>query len=300
MKQAILVGCGKIGAGYDMDNPSLILTHTKAYFLSKKTNLYKVIDKDLNTAKKVASLYNCKYSNKLTKDDLEKCNIISIATPTEFHFETLGYLHVNNFQGKIILEKPAVSNKNEIKKLLSFDKKFLDQIFINYIRRYDKTYSKILYELKTGKHGEIKKIKTNMFGSMEHNGVHIINILNYIFNSYPKILFNSQKTTILKYLETEVVINKLSTPYLNFDLVFFTQNKKIVFDELGYRLTIYKPTTSKQFNEVTILNKIATESILHTYALDMIDAILENKTTIPTIYEGIEDMRIVKEIECSQ
>ena len=300
MKQAILLGCGKIGARYDIDNSKLTLTHAKAYFLSKNVNLYKVIDKDLDIAKKISTKYNCKYSNELTKDDLEKCDIISIATPTEFHFETLEYLHVNNFQSKIILEKPAVSNENEIKKLLSFDKKFLDQISINYIRRFDKTYTKILHELKTSKHGEIKKIEANIFGSMEHNGVHVINILNYIFDSKPKIVFASNQTTILKYLETEVIINALDTTYLNFDLVFFTQDKKIVFNELGYRLTIYESTDSKQFNGVTTLNKIATESILHTYALDMISAVLQNKKTIPTIYEGIEDMRIVKEIECWQ
>ena len=300
MKQAILIGCGKIGAGYDIDNNELTLTHAKAYFLSKNINLYKVIDKDITTAKQIANKYNCQHSDSITKDDLQQSDIISIATPTKSHFEILEYLHVNSFQGKIILEKPAVSNEYEIKKLLNFDKNFLDNITINYIRRFDKTYVKILHELKTAKYGEIKKVEARIFGSMEHNGVHIINILNYIFQSKPKILFSSKQTTILKYSKTEVIINTLDTTYINFDLLFFTQERKIVFDELGYRLNIYKSTNSKQFNGVKTLNKIATESILHTYALDMICAVLENKTTNPSIYEGIEDMRVVKEIECWQ
>ena len=300
MKQATLLCCGKIGAYYDIDNPELTLTHAKAYFLSKDINLYKVIDKNLLKAKKIATKYSCKYSDMLTKNDLKYSDIISIATPTEFHFEALEYLYANSYKGKIILEKPAVSNEDEIEKLLSFNKSFLDKIYINYIRRFDKTYSKILDDLRTNKYGNIEKIEANIFGTMKHNGVHVINILNYIFESKPKILFVSQKTTLLKYLEAEVIINTLDTIYLNFDLVFFTKDKKIVFDELGYRLTIYKTVPSKQFKGVSILNKIATESILNAYALDMISAVLQNKRTIPTVYEGIEDMRMVKEIECWQ
>lgn len=300
MRYAIVVGCGKIGAQYDIDNDSLTLTHAKAYFLSAKTQLYKLIDKNLEVAKKVADIYQCEYADTLSESDIQTADIISIATPTLFHLEILQRLHVNNYKGKIILEKPALSNENEMKEILSFRSSFLQQITMNYIRRFDTTYAKILYELKNKTYGEIQKIEATTFGSLEHNGVHIINILNYIFQSEPKILFVSSQTVVLQYKDTEIIINTLNTSYINFDLTIFTDKIKIVFDNLGYKCKTYKPQLSEQFKDTIILHKISSESILHTYALDMIEAVFESKKEIPTIYEGITDMKIVKEIQCWQ
>lgn len=300
MRYAIVIGCGKIGAQYDLDNENLTLTHAKAYFLSAKTELYKLIDTDIDVAKKVAKTYQCAFADKLSSSDIQKADIISIATPTEFHLEILELLHVNDYKGKIILEKPAVSKENEIEKLLSFHPDFLNQITMNYIRRFDRVYAKILYDLKTKIYGDIQKIEANIFGSLEHNGVHVINILNYIFQSKAKILFVSSQTVILQYENSEIIINILHTPYINFDLTVFTDKIKIVFDSLGYTCKTYKPQLSKQFKDTIVLQKISSESILHSYALDMIEAVIEDKKEIPTIYEGITDMKTIKEIQCWQ
>ena len=48
MIKALVVGCGQIGALYDIDKDEMVLSHAKAYHLSKDVDLVKVIDKDIS------------------------------------------------------------------------------------------------------------------------------------------------------------------------------------------------------------------------------------------------------------
>lgn len=297
-KNALVIGCGQIGALYDLEKPELLLSHAKGYDRSELTTLRAVVDPDRAKAEKVAAVYGCSWYQSLTEIDLGSIDIISICTPTSTHFNVLNELHSMGYKGLIILEKPVAANTEEIQAIQTFEQTFLDNIYINYIRRYDPVYSKILQELKDEGVDTIKKVVCNYFGGFEHNGIHAVNLLNFLFGITPEILFDTQKTTILRYGNTEVVMNLLDTDYLNFELTLFTKTKKIVFDRLGYHVGIYQKAKSKKFDNIYETKLSESHNILNGYVLHLIDKVLNKAEDIPTVFEGITDFHIARREKC--
>ena len=86
---AIIIGCGNIGALYDIDNRQYEVT-TYINALSRIENIDLTIC-DINTQllERLSSLYNCsviKYTDQL---NLKNFDIVCIALPTEFHLKIL-------------------------------------------------------------------------------------------------------------------------------------------------------------------------------------------------------------------
>ncbi len=294
---AIVIGCGRIGAYYDLNNDSLILSHAKGYYLSNYTELTWVVDNDINKAKLIGEKYNCRYTRKLSDIDLTGIDIVSICTPTEAHFECLKYLHDKGYRNKIILEKPPFLNTEESRRALCLEKAFLDNVYINYIRRYDETYHKILCGLKKNNSGSIKNIFVNYFGNFKDNAIHALNITNFIFDTSPECLCKSKNIIVLRYGTAEVIFTKIDTPYLNFTIDILTETKRYTFDNLGYRFQEFDKVPSKKFNEVFELKLNHSKNVLNKYILSLIKKIIKDPVNIPTIYEGIRDMEITEEIE---
>ena len=113
---AVIIGCGKIGALYDIEN-DLILTHAKGYYLSDNINLKFVIDVDKSVAVKVSKKYNCDYKLDYKDIDYKEIDIVSICTPTEFHFEILSERFFNCY---IILSKELSINHHIKEKQICF------------------------------------------------------------------------------------------------------------------------------------------------------------------------------------
>lgn len=292
IKNAAIIGCGQIGALYDMKNDNLILTHAKGYQLSSQTQLIYVVDINKSIAKTVAKEYQCQYILNYKKLPLKELDIVSICVDTDYHFNILEYLYNSKYQGIIILEKPIISTKSELLQLKTFHKSFLDRIYINYIRRFDKTYIKILNSLKLGVYSKIEKIDIHYFGKFQHNAIHALNITNFLFNKNPILLYKDESITLLQYNTTHVAFNKLKTNYHNYDITIYTQTHKIVFDKLGYRVKIFKKIKSEKFNKIQELQLQNKKDVLNGYIKNMFQNIF-NINTFPTVYEGINDIELI-------
>ncbi len=296
-KRACVIGCGKIGALYDLEKSDLILTHAKGYYLSDKTELMHVIDKDKLAAKKVGNKYNCNYGTDYTNLDFNEIDILSICVPTEFHFEILEYLYRIGYKNLIILEKPVVNTDEEIKKINDFDSEFLGNIYINYIRSYDKQYRKVFLDIKNKKYSVVKLIQVSYFGEFEHNAVHALNLINNLFQLKPIVKYKDQHLVILDYAGVDVVFCQLMTEYANYDIVINTNTHKIIFDSLGYKLKIYESINSKKFTNINEINLEYEADVLNYYILNLIDIVFDKSEYKPTFYDGMEDQKLIKEIK---
>ncbi len=81
---------------------------------------------------------NKKYLSTNNFQNLKNCHAIIISSPTNTHYKYLKLLE--NYSGYIFLEKPAVNKAYEEKKLLTFKKKLLSKIYINYNFLFSKTF----------------------------------------------------------------------------------------------------------------------------------------------------------------
>lgn len=140
MYSALVIGCGNIGALYDLTNDQ-ILTHAKAFSLSKEFSL-SVFDIDKEVTKNVSSKYNCNVIDNIDKKALAGFDCVSICTPTSTHVDILEKALKAGVK-VIICEKPVSNIPEELNKALSMYSSGDSKVIVNYIRRFQPAYSEV-------------------------------------------------------------------------------------------------------------------------------------------------------------
>ena len=140
MIKALLIGCGNIGAGYDLDSTTKVWSHAKAYVKTEGIALT-VFDLDSEKAKAVADNYHVNFLADLADSSFKSFDIVSITTPTPTHFHFLSKALRANV-AVIICEKPVVSTSQEADALEQLYQASESSVLVNYIRRFQPEYQK--------------------------------------------------------------------------------------------------------------------------------------------------------------
>jgi predicted dehydrogenase len=181
-----LIGIGNIGLLFDSDkyDTTKALSHIKAIFLHKKLTLKYVVDIDNTHKKKVKEFFpNVVFLNDYTKIVSKKdIDILSIATPTNTHFEILKEFETNKYIKQFFIEKPLFSDSIAYKNISKSTK---NKIVVNYLRRFDSSIQNLKKNIS--KQNKIEKIVINYCKGLKNNGSHLIDMINFIFNN-PKII----------------------------------------------------------------------------------------------------------------
>ncbi|MBN8703038.1 MAG: Gfo/Idh/MocA family oxidoreductase [Bacteroidetes bacterium] len=138
MYKALLIGCGNIGALYDIDKDS-VLTHAKAYHLSENFKLF-IYDTNIEAANRVAAKYNATVVQDIFNEKFYKYDCISIASPTVTHFDILKKAITERVK-VVLCEKPITYKSSELLDLENLYKLSSTKIIVNYIRRFQEKYS---------------------------------------------------------------------------------------------------------------------------------------------------------------
>jgi len=118
---------GVIGVGH------LGQHHVKHYSNMNDINLLGVHDSDCVRGKKIAKIYNTKYFEK-ANELMQKCDAISIVTPTEFHYD-VAKSAIFNFNCNVFIEKPITETTMQADKLIEEAKKKKLIIQVGHIER---------------------------------------------------------------------------------------------------------------------------------------------------------------------
>jgi predicted dehydrogenase len=137
MFNALVIGCGNIGAGYDFANDQ-VLTHSKAYSQNPHFT-FSVFDTDQNLAQKVSEKYNCGVVHDLKPETLTTFDCVSICSPTGTHFEYLK-MALNAGVKVIACEKPVAYKAGELDALEKMYHAHASKILVNYTRRFQPAY----------------------------------------------------------------------------------------------------------------------------------------------------------------
>lgn len=240
MKKVLVIGCGNIGALYDLERND-ILTHVKAFSLDYRFHLT-ICDNDPKILSLLVEKYNCKsiLNSELTTDELDKYDLITIATPTDTHYEYL--FKALNAKAKIIIcEKPIsldLSRLNSIKnKYIKSSKKIL----VNYTRRFQPSYQEIKNNISTIlKNERITNISIRYQRGFLNNCSHAIDTLEFLLGV--KIDFDFFQKFVENYdaFEFDPTLNALGfQDGINFSIVGFA-NVKFSFFEIDICFQTYK------------------------------------------------------------
>ncbi len=187
---ALIIGCGNIGALYDLNDPARVWTHAKAFSKNKEI-VFSVADSNIKLARKIARHYNVEYIELCAGTDFSQFDIVSITTPTPTHFTYLKALLSQKIP-IIICEKPVAADKKQLGKLAGLYKKSGSKVLVNYIRRFQPAYDLLKYRLKKQLAlSACTAINIKYQRGLLNNGGHAFDLLEFLFGK--PFLFNSLK-----------------------------------------------------------------------------------------------------------
>lgn len=284
--RAGIIGLGRIGFLFQYDKKrEQPASHSLALFLNKSIKL--VCGSDINQERltKWQSFYKnsrtyLSYKEMLDKENLD---IITIAVSEKDHLEVV--LDAIKRKPKlIILEKPVASNSKDSYLIKKQSDEYNVPILINHPRRYSNDYIRLKKILEEKYIGEIHSVNISFCSGLKvwekeceingdcaliHDGTHVIDIINYLFNvdlskpiidkivfSYntkeeiDSIYFHYEFETIPYILYIEISGNK---KFFGFDIDIKANLGRIVIGN-GY-FKIYKRERSKLYSNFYSLTK---------------------------------------------
>jgi hypothetical protein len=183
MKKVLLVGCGNIGALYDINNEE-ILTYAKAFSLKECEVFVHDLNEDLLT--RITNKYHYNPIFKESDLDFSSFDLICIATNTNSHFPYLIKSMKSNVS-TIICEKPISNTINELDQLKKEYSQGNTKIFVNYIRRFQPSYFKLKELIKNNRNRKLASVNFRYKKGFLNNGSHGLDLIQFLFDTELKL-----------------------------------------------------------------------------------------------------------------
>lgn len=279
MIKALLIGCGNIGAGYDLHDDSKVWTHAKAYSLLKEIE-FAVFDEDRLKAKQIADKYSATHLESLQEEDFKRYDIISITTPTTTHFDYLQKL-LNCNVPVVICEKPVVSSLGQVDALTQLYRASKSKVIVNYMRRFQEGYKIAKQKINAlNQQQSLKNIIIKYQRGFLNNASHAIDLLEFFFeqpftsddfkcSSLQFDAFEYDPTLVgcNNYIDCPVsFVGVVDSSYAIFEIELFFSSAKVVICHSGNDIRYYYEnagTLHEDFSE-------RQTALLETYMLPVI------------------------------
>lgn len=181
VKQVAIVGCGNIAGGADDDvKKRHIYTHAKAMSMIKQLKFIACCDIDETRLKAFAKRWKIPRQYLDLQEMLyeEQIDILIIATPTKYHYQTVQLALHSNVKA-IFCEKPLTFDIKQGIELVRKAEESNKLIVINYMRRWDKFYAECRNLLESGELGRVETIVAYVDTALYMNSSHMLDMLIY-------------------------------------------------------------------------------------------------------------------------
>ncbi len=254
-----LIGLGKIGALYDINNQN-IMTHIKAILNDKRFELSFAFDPDKERCNLIMKKYGIENIfnniNSIGKN-ITDIDLLVIASPTFSHFKSIeSFLSITD-PGIILCEKPLSQDYKNSKKILDLCEKKNIKIISNFMRRSLPAMKSLCKKLKDNsdkKHDLIVKYT----GCFKNNGSHFIDLMSFFYGNPTSVIMcsssiqsNEYKTrAVLEYKNSVCsFIPLFSRQVIDHELQIMTENFKIIITRAGRDMKIYSSLIDKDFKD---------------------------------------------------
>lgn len=242
---ALVIGCGNIGAMYDFNN-SMIQTHVKAFAEREGIELA-VYDKNIDLGKRVSNKYNCSLIENYSPEILSSFDLISICTPTDTHLNFFSDA-IQSGASVILCEKPLTNKLEEINKFDALYRSSDAKVLVNYIRRFQPHYNKAKRIIST-KAKNLKYVKINYTKGFLNFGSHAFDTIEFLTDNEIEPTNIVQNSKIFDHFERDPTIETnftssginiqfsgMSLPYPVFEIKLFYSNVVVTVANLGHEI----------------------------------------------------------------
>lgn len=180
---AVVIGCGKVGATFEMDSglpkPA---SHAAAFVANPRTKLVGLVDPDAAQLKRAGDYYNVPtYADpdaalaELTPD------IVVVATPPPTHEELL-MLALKHGARAIICEKPVSGTLEAAQRMIVMAQKANAIVVLNHQRRFFPLFRDARERIAAGELGRIQQVSVYYGNGLLNNATHSIDAVQFLLN----------------------------------------------------------------------------------------------------------------------
>ena len=270
-RSALLIGAGKIGAGFDniatYDGPSL--SHLRALQHSVNVEHVDIVDPDEDCLAGVRDRPKVrKCFTTLDKQVLVDPGVIVIASPAPTHAGLLSLIsEINTSDCPIICEKPATSSATDLAIIDRLPSHFKNRVFVNYSRQWSIDHEQIGELIAGQKMGSLNLVRCIYDKGILNNGVHLINFLKTLLGNQIELawvgdpIFDhgpENPTLSLKLTFGSVpafIIGNDARNYSIFEMKFYFDGGTIELLDSGRELVMENPKQHTVFQNYTILKQ---------------------------------------------
>ncbi|WP_276666195.1 Gfo/Idh/MocA family protein [Thalassolituus oleivorans] len=254
MYTALIVGCGNIAGGYDVSaiEGAYAKSHAGAYRKNPNITVIACVDPVGEQAEEFANYWDidAHYTDVRKIPEDQKFDVVSICSPTSFHFDAV--LACIRFRPQVIfIEKPICATSAESRELKALCMANDIHLIVNYSRRWDNKISDIIDRLNDGDFGQIRSVIATYNKGILNNGSHMLDLLQRIVGPlhivHACVREGSSQANhdpdidaILR-SETDVLVHLVSTEATDFslfELKLITSNAEISMLDGGLRWSI--------------------------------------------------------------
>lgn len=181
MYKALIIGCGNIGAMYDLNNES-VSTYAKAFHLDPEIE-FDVYDIDTKISSVIAKHYgvNCLYE--LGSTTYLKYDLIVISTSTSTHYEYLSKILPLDLR-LVICEKPVDIEIDRLEHLIKLYNESKTKVMVNFFRRFLPKNISLKQHLQTLlTEDPCTNIIVTYQRGFHNNASHAIDLLEFLFET---------------------------------------------------------------------------------------------------------------------
>jgi len=178
-----IIGCGNIAGFLDSPAQENILTHAHAYAQHTDTQLVAVCDPVLESRRSFINTWGQDIRHYDTFESLlhsHTIDMVSICSPTPFHFEAMVLALKDKNIKTIICEKPFVQTQDELDELKILMHIHPKKILLNYMRRYDPSIQRLRLLLESKSLGKILSFNGTFTKGIYHNGSHMLELVEHL------------------------------------------------------------------------------------------------------------------------
>lgn len=313
---AVVVGLGKIGLGFDLKSkPGHILTHTKAFLKNRNFKLVAGVDID-SEKRRIFEKFSRKKAycsiEELRKFNKSKIDIISLCTPENIRLSEFRKMLVLKPK-LVVIEKPIAMSISEAAKIKALARANNINIFVNYIRRVNPFFVELKNIVNSGRLGKVELVKINYTGGLYKNASHFIDLMLYYFGRPRKILCLSRKKRyngdidaafILSFPNFDIHFQDVSDKnYSVGEIDFFLSLGRIIVLDFGAKVKAFRSQEDPVFPGFKALNEIALRAKprLERYQDNVVKYLFKvlggNEPVVSDVDSAIETLSICKKIE---
>lgn len=192
--KSAIIGCGRIGCGFDDNTLQTKRTHASGYSLNSKTRLIALSDIDSSKLKKYGRRYAISNLYTNTKQMFEKqtIDIVSICTLADSHLELVKEAAKGGVKG-IFIEKPISDSLQNVKKIIEICKENKIVLSVDHQRRFEPFYHKLKKIIDEGKLGKIQHVTVYYGAGIANTGSHIFDLLRFFFGEISSVSAKKSK-----------------------------------------------------------------------------------------------------------